>query len=161
VYLKYTIQYILASQGRITDSLTPFASRILPHSLATLALVALGPALRKRAWIPCIRSTMAVAGRLRGRVRICLRCRIGFYKAYFERVFLLFKTDYGRTAVGGSGGGGRAGRLGVAVGVWGGCDLRACSCVCVMCDLKRTQKTNAKRISHVIGFSKLCSLWTD
>ena len=32
-------------------------------------------------------------------------------------MFLLLKTDYGRTAVGGSGGGGRAGRLAVAVGV--------------------------------------------
>ena len=42
-----TIQYILASQGRITcntiHSLTSFASRILPHSLATLAHVALAP----------------------------------------------------------------------------------------------------------------------
>lgn len=83
-------------------------------------------------------------------------------KRIFERVFLLLKTDClgkcGRSAVGGSGGGGRAGRLGVAVGVWGVCDLRACSCVCVVCDLKRTQKTNAKRMSHVIGFSKLCSM---
>lgn len=67
---------------------------------------------------------MAVAGRLRGRVRICLRCRIGFYRRIFKRVFLLLKTDCfgkcGRSAVGGSGGGGRAGRLGVAVGVWAG-----------------------------------------
>jgi hypothetical protein len=121
--------------------------------------VALGPALRKRAWIPCIHSRMAVAGRLRGRVRICLRCRIGFYKAYFERVFLLLKTDYGRrSAV-------RAGAVGLVGWAWrsavGRVWFGACSCVCEMCDLKRTQKTNAKRISHVKGFAKLCSLWTD
>ena len=72
-------------------------------------------------------------------------------KRIFKRVFLLLKTDClckcGRTAVGGSGGGGRAGRLGVAVGVWGVCDLRRVV-ACAWCVIWNGRKRPTPKECH-------------
>ena len=74
--------------------------------------------------------------------------------------FLLLKTDYlqahGRTAVGGSGGGGLAGRLGEAVGVWERVRFNA-DVSCCVCDF-RLLLGNAWFVLYHTSFTEF-SVW--